>query len=73
MPLLRNLLIAIATTAAQADVRGFLQANNAFERVWMVCEQPKSKAPSAGEKAAGMLDVFLMETLYLHFFRIDFG
>jgi len=46
MPLLRNLLIAIATTAAQAD--------NAFERVWMVCEQPKSKAPSAGEKAAGM-------------------
>jgi len=46
MPLLRNLLIAIATTAAQAD--------NDFERVWMVCEQPKSKAPSAGEKAAGM-------------------
>lgn len=54
MPLLRNLLIAIATTAAQADVRGFLQANNAFERVWMVCEQPKSKAPSVGEQTAGM-------------------
>lgn len=68
MPLLHNLLIAIASTAAQADVRGFLQVHNAtsavaaqdqaqakmFERVWMVCEVPKAQPRTAGEIAAGM-------------------
>jgi len=33
MPLLRNCLIAIAATSAQADIRGFLQAHNATTAV----------------------------------------